>query len=114
MNYRSFSILIITVTILMTSMMAAGPALGGQIADNRPVFAAATRTFEGLLVVKEADGVFLVRSESGEKKRFTNNASTVITRNGKPATYSDLRSRDHIQVQYDSNFAVTAIQASGS
>ena len=114
MIYQSFSIWVITITTLMISMMTAGPAIGGEVADNRPVFAAATRTFEGLLVVKEADGVFLIRSESGQKKRFTNNASTAITRNGKPANYSDLQSRDHILVQYDSNFVVTAIQATGS
>lgn len=114
MIYRSFSIFLIAVAILMSGMMTAGPASGGQVADNSPIMAAATMTFEGLLAVKEADGVFIVRSEDGKKKRFTLNENTKITRNGKPAAYGDLRSRDHIRVQYDSNFVVTAIRATGS
>jgi hypothetical protein len=75
---------------------------------------AATMTFEGLLAVKEADSVFLVRAEDGKKKRFTVNENTMISRNGKPAACGDLRSRDHILVQYDSNFVVMTIEASGS
>jgi len=98
----------------MTGMMAAGPAGSGQAANNGSVLTSAIRTFEGVLVVKEADGVFLVRSENGQKKRFTYNTNTAITRNGKPVSYRDLQSRDHIRVQYDSKFVVTAIQATGS
>ena len=114
MIYRSFSILIIAVAILMAGMTAAGPARAGETAGSSSVLASATRTFAGLLAVKEADGVFLVRSETGEKKRFTCNPNTTITRNGQPAAYRDLRSRDYIHVEYDSNFVVTVIQANGS
>jgi hypothetical protein len=114
MIYRSFSILIMFFTILTAGMMTTGPAIGGQIVDTSPIIVAATMTFEGLLAVKEADGVFLVRAEDGKKKRFTVNKNTMITRNGKPAAYGDLRSRDHILVQYDSNFVVMAIKASGT
>ena len=114
MIYRSFSILIIFFTILMAGMITTGPAIGGQIVDTSPIIVASTMTFEGLLAVKEADGVFIVRAEDGKKKRFTVNKNTMITRNGKPADYGGLRSRDHILVQYDSNFVVTTIRASGS
>ena len=114
MIYRPFSILIIAVAILMTGMTTAGPARAGETADSSSVLASATRTFEGLLAVKEADGVFMVRSETGQKKRFICNPNTTITRNGKPAAYSDLRSRDYIHVEYDSNFLVMVIRATGS
>ena len=114
MIYRSFSILVIFFTILTAGMMTTGPAIGGQVVGTSPIMIAATMTFEGLLALKEADGVFIVRAEDGKKKRFTVNRNTMITRNGKPADYSDLRSRDQVRVNYTSDFVVTEIQASGS
>jgi hypothetical protein len=113
MSYRILSILIISAALLGTGMMS-GPARGDQITDQSQKLVSSNNTFEGLLAVKEADGVFVVRSEDGKKKRFTVDQKTVITQNGKPAAYSDLRSRDRVRVHYDSNFVVTEIQAGGS
>lgn len=109
MIYRTFSLLMLAASLLLTGWLTSGVA--GDSAGF--VLASEIRTFEGLMVVREADGVFLVRSDDGAKKRFTCNSNTAITRNGEPASYGDLRSRDHIRVQYNSNFVVTAIQASG-
>ena len=107
---RTVSTLIITAFIFVTGMMS-GSARGGQITNTILISSASDGFFEGLLAVKEADGVFVVRSEDGKKKRFTLNKNT---RNGTPAAYSDLRSRDRIRVHYKSDFVVTEIQASGS
>jgi len=113
MIYRIFFSLLTAVFIITAGLISA-PARGDQITDTSPKLAASERTFEGLLAVKEADGVFLVRSEDGTKKRFTLNKSTTITRNGKSAVYRDLRSRDQIRVIYTSDFVVIEIQATGS
>ena len=79
-----------------------------------PAAVSSIESFEGLIAVKEADGVFLVRAENGDKKRFTINPEVKITRNGQPAAYTDLRSRDRVRVYYTTDFVVTAIEASGS
>ena len=108
---RIMSMLIITAFILMTGMIS-GPTRGDQISNTILISAASGGFFEGLLAVKEADGVFVVRSKDGKKKRFTLNKNTTITRNGTPASYSDLRSQDRVRVHYNSKFVVTEIQAS--
>ena len=70
---------------------------------------------EGMLALKEFHGDFLVRLPDGKTKRFKVKTDAEITRNGKPAGYSDLRVRDNIQVQYDSSTRkVIAIHANGS
>jgi hypothetical protein len=112
MIYRTTSVLIISAFFLMTGIISA-PASGGQVTDTPQILPASDITFEGLLALKEADGVFIVRSENGKKKRFTLNKNTMITRNGKTVSYKDLRSRDQVRVNYNSDFVVTEIQASG-
>ncbi len=113
MIYRIFFSLLIAVFIIKADVIS-GPAWGDQVTDTSRILAASGSTFEGLLAVKEADGVFLVRSEDGKKKRFSLNKNTTITRNGKPAAYGDLRSRDRVRVTYTSDFVVIEIQATGS
>ena len=114
MIYRIFSSLLVAAVIFIAGSIS-GPAPGNAFAgDNPSVAASSNNAFEGLLVVKEADGVFLIRAENGDKKRFTINPNAIITRNGKPAAYSDLRSRDRIRVHYTSDFVITKIEASGS
>ncbi len=110
MFYRSYALVLLTAIILTTGWLAHAKAGSGE----SPVSGSEILTFEGLLVVREADGVFLVRSDDGQKKRFTCSKNTAIIRNGQPAAYGDLRSRDHIRVHYSAHFVVTAIQASGS
>ena len=113
MIYRIFFSLLISVLII-TAGGISRPARGEQITDTGLILAASDSTFEGLLAVKEADGVFIVRSEDGTKKRFTINKEATITRNGKPATYKDLRSRDRLRVTYTSDFVVIEIEATGT
>jgi len=113
MNYRTASMQIIAAFILVTGMMIPTPVSGGQATNTILLSVGSDMTFEGMLVVKEADGVFIVRSEDGKNRRFTLNKNTIVTRNEKPATYKDLRSRDQVSVHYNSDFAVTEIKASG-
>lgn len=112
MNYRTASVLIIAAFILVTGMMISAPVSGDQATNSILISAASDMTFEGMLVVKEADGEFIVRSEDGKNRRFKLNRNTMVTRNGKTASYKDLRSRDQIIVHYNSDFVVTEIQAS--
>ena len=110
---RMFFPLLVAAVIFAAGQMPA-PAHANATAGKTQTVSSSDKAFEGLLVVKEADGVFLIRSEKGEKKRFKVNKNTTITRNGKPAVYGDLRSRDLIRVQYNADFVVTAIKATGS
>ena len=101
-------------TFILAAGLIAGPAQSNALAGgNTPAAASSTTNFEGLLVVKEADGVFLVRSENGDKRRFTMNPDVKITRNGIPAAYTDLRSRDRIRVHYTPKSGITKIEAGG-
>jgi len=113
MIYRIF-FSVLMAALIITAGGISGPANGGQTEDKALILAASDSTFEGQLTVKEADGVFLVRSEDGTKKRFTLNKNTTVSRNGKPASYKDLRSRDRLRVTYTSDFVVIEIQATGS
>jgi hypothetical protein len=110
--YKIISIVTFAAGIFATTPLVSVEA--GPEADANQILATRDMTFEGLLALKEADGVFLVRAQDGKKKRFTVNRNTKITRNGKPATYKDLRSRDRIRVCYTSDFVVTEIHAEGS
>jgi hypothetical protein len=108
---------VITILIFAISIFAATPSEcseAGSAGDTNQTLISHDRTFEGLLALKEADGVFLVRAADGKKKRFTVNRDTKISRNGKPAIYKDLKSRDRIRVHYTSDFVVTEIHADGN
>jgi len=108
-----FSLLI--AALILTAGAISGLSQRSAFAGgNTPAVASATQSFEGQLVLKEADGMFIVRSETGDKKRLKVDNNTTITRNGKPALYTDLRSRDQIIVRYNSKFFATEIEASGS
>ena len=113
MIYRKFFSLFIAALIFAVGQIPL-PAHVNATAGNIDTISTSTKAIEGLLVVREADGVFLIRSENGEKRRFRVSQHTTITRNGKPADYGDLRSRDLIRVHYNADFVVIAIQATGS
>ena len=113
MIYRIFLSLLIAGFIFLAGPIS-GPAHANATAGKTHTVSSSTNAFEGLLVLREADGVFLIRSEKGKTKRFIVNKNTTITRNGKPAAYGDLKSRDQIRVQYNADFVVTEIQATGS
>ena len=107
MSYRIFSAIVIAVLI-------SGPARSGEITNAGFKLAASDSYFEGILAIKEGHGDILVRPESGNDKRFKVNESTVIIRNGKPATYDDLRARDQLRVRYSSKRVVIELHATGS
>jgi hypothetical protein len=113
MTYRISTSAIIAVFITI-SVLIAGPVKSGEIADNNSKLASSTSLFEGTLIIKEGHGDILVRSENGNQRRLKVKQSTVITRNGKPATYKELHTRDQIRVKYNSKSVVIELQATGS
>jgi hypothetical protein len=90
------------------------PAIGGEIPTASPQLTGSADAFEGMLAIKEGHGDILVRAENGQQKRFKVKRSTIITRNGEPASFDDLRARDQLRVHYDAKRVVIELQASGS
>ena len=92
-----------------------GPALGESVAQGRMVLTAAndTATYEGELAIKEGHGDILVRADNGDQIRLTVKDTTTITRNGKPATYDDLRSGDQLRISYNAKSVVIKLDATG-
>ena len=113
MNKRIYSALVIAVLILV-SFLIAEPVRSDEAADKSLILASSANLFEGILAIKEGHGDILVRPESGNDKRFKVTSDTIITRNGKPATYDDLRARDQLRVHYDSKRVVVELHATGS
>lgn len=113
MSYRIFSAIVIAISII-SAVLISGPARSGEIANGGLKLAASDSYFEGILAIKEGHGDILVRPESGNDKRFKVKDNTIITRNGKPAAYDDLRARDQLRVQYDSKRLVIELHATGS
>ena len=113
MSYKIISVM--AIAILMISVtLTSGPAISGEMANEGFKLAASDSYFEGILAIKEGHGDILVRPESGNDKKFRIKDNTVITRNGKPATYDDLRARDQLRVRYDSKRVVIELHATGS
>jgi hypothetical protein len=113
MNKRIYSASVIAVLILV-SFLIAEPVRSDETADSSPKLASSTNLFEGMLAIKEGHGDILVRSENGDQKRFKVKEDTIITRNGKPAKYDDLRARDQLRVHYDSKRVAIELHATGS
>lgn len=113
MIYRIFSAIVIAVFIISTVLMSR-PVRAGETAGNSPILATSTNIFEGMLAIKEGHGDILVRPENGNDKRFKVKNNTIITRNGKSATYDDLRARDQLRIRYDSKRVVIELHATGS
>ena len=113
MSFRIFSAMVIAVSIISV-MFISVPAGSGEIANDGFKLAASDSFFEGILALKEGHGEILVRPENGKDKRFKVKDNTVIARNGKPATFDDLRAGDQLRVHYNSKGVVVEIHASGS
>ena len=113
MSYRIFSAIVIAVSIISVTFISA-PANSAETVNAGFKMAASDGHFEGILAIKEGHGDILVRPESGNDKRFKVKESTVIIRNGKPATYDDLRARDQLRVRYSSKRVVIELHATGS
>jgi len=99
---------------IISAVFISGPARSGEITSDGFKIAVSDSYFEGILAIKEGHGEILVRPESGNDKKFRIKNNTVITRNGKPATYDDLRARDQLRVRYDSKRVVIELHATGS
>ena len=113
MIYRIF-FAIVTAVFIISAVLISGPVEAGETTGNGPKLASSTNIFEGMLAIKEGHGDILVRSENGKQKRFKVKKNTVITRNGEPATFDDLRARDQLRVQFDSKRVVIELYATGS
>jgi hypothetical protein len=100
MNYRIFSASAIAVFIII-ALLISGPVISGETAGKSPKLASSTTTFKGTLVIKEGHGDILVRSDDGHQRRLKVKRSTVITRNGKPAEFGDIKVRDQVRVSYN-------------
>ena len=113
MNNRIFFATVIVLSITI-AVFISGTAESGGLAKDGFKLAASDSYFEGILAIKEGHGEILVRPENGNDKRFKIKDNTVITRNGKPATFDDLRARDQLRVRYNSKGVVVELHASGS
>ena len=113
MSYRMFSAIVIAVSII-SAVFISGPARSGETANDGFKLAVSDSYFEGILAIKEGHGEILVRPENGNDKKFKIKDNTIITRNGKPATFDDLRARDQLRVRYDSKRVVIELHATGS
>ena len=113
MKYRILSESAISVLIII-AVLISGPVVSGETSDKGSSLAASTSTFEGTLLVKECDHDILVRSDDLHQRRLKVKQSSVITRNGKPASYEDLQILDKVRVSYNSKRVVVELDASGS
>jgi hypothetical protein len=115
MNHRISSAVFAAVFIL-TLILISGPAKSDQVTGASQKLAASSDIiFEGILAVKEDSGDIFVRSENGVNARQlkVNKKDTVITRNGKPATYHDLKRGDKVHIKHDSKHLVLELDATG-
>lgn len=62
----------------------------------------------------ESYGHILIRPETGNLVRLRVRANAVITRNGNPAKFGDLRAGDKVRVKYDSKNWVSELHAIGT
>ena len=104
------------VAAVLTIVLAGSVFAGGSAEKATQPQSSNYENLEGVLSIKEGHGDFLVRLSDGSAQRFSVRGDTAeITRNGKPARYSELKPSDSIQVNYDpSNRMVVAIHAGGS
>ena len=111
MKKKCSYILVTLLTLALTTVTAASALAGGAAGKTNQY-----ETVEGVLSIKEGHGDFLVRLSDGSAQRFRVRGNAAeITRNGKPAPYSELKPSDSIQVKYDAaNREVISIHASGS
>jgi hypothetical protein len=106
----------IVMAVVLTIVLAGTVFAGGSAEKATQPQSDNYETLEGVLSIKEGHGDFLVRLSDGSARRFSVRGDAAeITRNGKPARYSELKRSDSIQVKYDAtNRKVIAIHASGT
>lgn len=76
--------------------------------------ASSDRNFDGILAVKEGHGDIFVRSENSvNARRLKVSKDTVITRNGKPAEYDDLKVGDKVRLKHNSKHRILELNATG-
>ena len=115
MSYKISFALLITVLIIFP-VLTAGTVSSGEIKSNSSKTDSKIISFEGTLAVKEShDGDIFVRSDNNvNKRRLKVSKSATISRNGKPASYNDLKVGDKVRLQHNSQRVVIELQATGS
>jgi len=115
MNIKISSALLIAVLVIFP-VLTAGTVSGGEIKSNSSKPDSKIIFFEGTLAVKEGhDGDIFVRSDNNlNKRRLKVSKNTTISRNGKPASYDDLKVGDKVRLQHNSQHVVVELQATGS
>lgn len=105
---------VITAFFILTAILISGPAKSGGMSDASKKSVSSDTIFEGILAVKENHGDIFVRSENNvNKRRLKVTNGTNITRNGKPATYDDLKIGDKVRLKHNSNHFVQELDATG-
>ena len=105
----------VVLAIAFAVVIAETAVAAGSVDPISPPQSGDYETIDGVLAIKEGHGEFLIRMPDGKAQRFSvrvGSDAVEITRNGKPARFSDLRVSDSIQVKYGtSNRSVIAIYA---
>jgi hypothetical protein len=108
----------ILLTIIFAVIFAGMAFAAGSVEKNSQPQSGDYESIDGVLSIKEGHGDFLVRMPDGKAQRFSVRAgagAVEITRNGKPARYSELKVSDNVQVKYNAtNRKVIAIHAIGA
>ncbi len=114
MIYRILSLPLILAALIAVFLMPVTVIAGGDAADESTQAVSAEISIQGTLVVMESYGHILIRPEAGNLARLKVRPDAVITRNGKPAKFSDLRAGDKVQANYNSKNWVSELHATGT
>jgi len=114
MIYRILSLQLILAALVAILMMPVTVVAGGDAAGGVTQAVSAEKSVEGTLTAMEGYGHILIRPETGNLARLKLRPDTVITRNGKPAKFSDLHGGDKVQAKYDSKNWVSELHATGT
>ena len=114
MIYKILSIqLILAALVAVFVMPVTVMAAGGAVVESAQAVSA-EKSIEGTLTAMERYGHILIKPETGNLTRLRMRPDAVVTRNGKPAEFRDLRAGDKVRVNYDTNHWVSKLNATGS
>jgi len=104
---------LILAALVAVLMMPLTVMAGGGAAGESTQAAQAEKSVEGTLTAMESYGHILIKPETGNLVRLRVPGNAIITRNGKPAKFADLRFGDKVQANYDSKSFVSELHATG-
>ena len=113
MIYRILSLQLILAGLVAVFVMPVTGMAGGHAASESAQAVSAENSIKGTLTAMESYGHILIRPEVGNLARLRVRGDAVITRNGKPAKFGDLRFGDKVQANYDSKNWVFELHATG-